>query len=96
MGAHFALYTAVELKTKFAGIILHNAATVQKKAKYSDEELKKLISFIPTNNLERAQKLTIPTLCIHNSNSETLDSEHWERLVSRIETKFMPKGRLTS
>ena len=95
MGSHFALCAATELTHKFAGIILHDTATLPlKKEKLSNDEWKILASYIPTLNLERASNLSIPTMLIHTANAEKFDECHCERLRSNIEEKLLDKGKV--
>lgn len=84
MGAHFALYAATELNIKFAGIILHNWATLSKKSKVNKEDLIVLSTYIPKLNLQRAEKLRIPSIILHTAKAEKLDSSHSERLRDKI------------
>lgn len=96
MGSHFALYAVTELSYKFAGVILHDTATLpSKKDKLTNEEIKTLASYIPTLNLERASNLSIPTMLIHTANAEKLDEIHCERLRQNIKEKLLDKGKLT-
>ena len=80
MGAHFALYAATELKIKFAGIILHDWATLSKKSKMKKEDLRVLNTYIPKLNLQRAEQLRIPAMILHTAQSWKLDPSHSERL----------------
>jgi len=94
MGAHFALHAATQLNIKFEGLILHNcAATNKKSGKLTPEQKKNLDSFIPTNNLKNAETLFLPTMIIHTSTSEKLDSSHYERLKKNIPDKFLVLGK---
>ena len=93
MGAHFALYAATELHTKFAGLILHNTASCpKKKVKMTEEENKHLNTYIPTANLQRAERIFIPTLIIHTAFPDKLDVSHSERLAEKIPSQFLAKG----
>jgi hypothetical protein len=96
MGSHFALYATTELSYKFAGVILHDTATLplKKGGKMSNDEMKILASYIPTLNLQRASNLSIPTMLIHTANAEKLDELHCERLRQSIKDKLLDKGNL--
>lgn len=97
MGAHFALYAATELHRKFTGLILHNAACLsKKKLKLTPDEQKNLYTFVPTWNLQRAERLFIPTLLIHTASAEKLDISHYDRFIEKIPGKYLIKGKLTA
>jgi hypothetical protein len=95
MGSHFALYATTELAFKFAGVILHDTATLPtKKEKLSTEEWKTLASYLPSLNLQRAGNLSTPTMLIHTANAEKLDELHCEKLRKMVCNKFLAKGKV--
>lgn len=62
--------------------------------KISEEEIKILNTYIPWGNLERAERLFLPTLWIHTAKDSVLDYSHCQRIIDKIPKKFLMESKI--